>query len=110
MNFEQQVHIDTMLDITGINLDFTLYVIKAEAGFAIISLADNNGIITGSESQEFNFYTSTKNCIDNSIKQGDLFTMNDTLYEYSFKVYNDPIPYMDGWSRFPAAYLNKVEL
>jgi hypothetical protein len=102
--------IDTVLNIDGTDLVADTYTIKAILGFSTVNLVDTNNIIIGSESQIFNFYTSTKYCLDNSVKEGDLFTTSDNLYEYNFKVANNPIPQLDGLSRIPASYLNKVEL
>jgi hypothetical protein len=106
---DDQTLIDTVLAITGRDLEFASYVIKADSGFSTVNIVDNmNNTILGAEYQSFNFYTSAKNCIDNVIVEGDLFSITDSIYVYNFKIANDPIMQTDGWARFPAAYIDKV--
>ena len=108
---EDQALIDSVLAITGRDLEFLSATIKADSGFSTLNVIDNmSNTILGAEFQSFNFYTSSKLCKDNAIAEDDLFNISDTEYTYNFKVSDSPIMQTDGWARFPAKYINKVAI
>ena len=98
------------LSTAGAMLTFDSAEVLAMMGFTTVELFRGDSVITGTESQEFNFHTLTSLCLANDIVKDTLFTMQDDGYLYNFKLSNNPISQLDGWSRFPALLINKEEL
>jgi hypothetical protein len=99
---------DTLL-VDGDTLSFVFGDILAIKG-SDTTLLHQEPSLSIVEQQEFNYYLSTKDCLDNSITTDTEFTITDGIYIYSFIVLRNPVQFTDGWSRLPVMLIGKTEL
>lgn len=57
--------------------------------------------------QEYNFYVSTQDCVDNQVREGIELQVKDSTYTFTLNILNNPIPFIDGWSRLPVEMIRK---
>ena len=106
---ETYEEIQYTLGIDGDTLSFYFGDILATKG-SDTALLHQEPSLSVVEQQEFNYYLSTKDCLDNDITADMEFTITDNVYIYSFIVLRNPIPFTDGWSRLPVMLIGKTEV
>jgi hypothetical protein len=104
---ESLTEIEETLALIGKQLVFSFGNILAVFGFRVTMLFRNDNVVNGTETQEFSFVTSTQQCVDNNVAEKDTFIYTDGIYNYNFKVLQNPIPTTDGWSTFTASLVSR---
>jgi len=104
MNITEPV--EQILDAVGENLEFSAATIKGIPGFSLVVL-QGDGNLYDVEKQQFSFMLSSLDVEANSIVEDDTFTMDDTVYTYTFRVTNTPVPNLAGWSKCPVVFKGK---
>lgn len=63
--------------------------------------------VSAMENPQYSFTVTTKDTDIYEILVDSEFILSDSVYEYNFKVINNPINYLDGWSKFKADITDK---
>ena len=101
--------IKLLLDLAGVTLEFINFDLKGIPGFStqVLSSLDSSYEI---ERQVFSFQVATSDCLEYSLKIGDVFKTSDTSYEYSFKLNRLPQPDLTGFSKLVVDFTSRVSL
>lgn len=99
--------IQDILDAAGETLDFSGTTLKGIPGFSLIVLqADGN--LYDVEKQQFSFMLSSLDVEQNYITEDTIFTIDDPVYTYTFRISSNPVPNLGGWSKCPAVYKGRI--
>lgn len=98
---EDYALIKEILEESGLILDFSSYYLWAIPSHHT-NILHGETSLSIVEQQQFNFYVSTKDTVDNEVLEDAEFSFSDGVYIYTFAVSRAPIPEFDGWSRIPA--------
>ena len=99
--------VQDILEAVGENLYFFGETIKGIPGFSLIVLqADGN--LYDVEKQQFSFMLSSLDVEQNYIVEDSIFTMDDSVYTYTFRVSSNPVPNLSGWSKCPVIYKGRI--
>lgn len=99
-----------ILALSGTPLVFEAGTIFGFPGFSMSHLYNGEASVYIVENPQYNFTFSTKDLADNEITIDALFTLTDSIYEYEFKIDNNPISFLDGWSKLDANLLGRTAL
>lgn len=101
--------IRSVLEESGTLVDFSMFSLWAIPSHHT-SILHGETSLSIVEQQQYNFYVSTKDTLDNIVKEDMEFTYSDDSYLYTFAVSRDPIPELDGWSRIPAHLIMRDQI
>lgn len=107
---ETEVIRQKILSLSGAPLVFDSNVVFAFPGFSMSHLYNGEASVYVVENPQYTFTLTTQDVETNEIGIDSLFTLNDLVYEYEFKVDNNPTSYLDGWSKLEANLLGKTPL
>jgi len=98
-----------VLNEAGVLMDFGLFEIYGIMGSSTSRLTQEPSYADIFQ-QDFNFYVSTQDCVDENIIENLIFTTEDATYSYTYLVLQNPIPFNDGWSVVPAQVTSREVL
>jgi hypothetical protein len=96
--FETAAQKNFLLQLDGVELDFTTFTVKALLGFHITDVYED-----GSQEQVFKFNLTDASIAENSIAIGDTFTYTFGAAVFSFSVQLFT-PDLTGWSIMTASF------
>ena len=102
--------IQQALSIAGIDLVFQDFDILGIPGFNTSVLYKGEVSLYEVEKQNFSFQVATIDTIDNQVAIDMLFTMEDSGYQYQFRLDRPPVNDLTGWSELHALLLSVVIL
>lgn len=97
--------IQLTVETAGVELTFASSSIFGIPSYLIETLYNGTYKL---EKQDFKFIISSSDCLENNIKQGDTFTFEDITYIYTFKITNDPVSDLTGYTTLTCEYVTKV--
>ena len=98
--------IEQALHLAGVLLVFETTEILAIPVFEFQVLYKGEDSPYEIERQNFSFLVSTATVFDESIQDGNVFTMDDSVYNYSFTV-ERLVPDMTGWTEMYCIFTGK---
>jgi len=96
-----------ILELTGETLYSSSWEVKGILGFST-TILQGESTLYDVETQVFSIMLSTLDVEENSIKEDDVFSIEDNVYIHTFRIATTPIPNMQGWSRCSVIWKGKI--
>lgn len=106
---ESSIEKEAVLSAFGSTLEFDNGTIKGIAEIELSILAGEQSVYAV-ERQSFQFQCHLSDIVDNDIVDGAVFTTDDGIYQYTFKLNRPPNTDLLGWCTLYADYITKEAL
>ena len=102
--------IEKALKLGGTELRFSTFAVKAFYGFDLVRFVDDFSSPNSAYRKDAIFQIDVREVSKRTFTIGDIFTLKDNYFTYTFKLTNNPEPDFTGWAKLQASYTGKTAL